>query len=53
LTLKEQGKNFDIIIHTSVIRATNTAHIIAKEIGFTGEYIVDDRFAEQYAGEYA
>lgn len=52
-SLKEQGKNFDIIIHTSVIRATDTAHIIGNEIGFSGEYIVDDRFAEQYAGEYA
>ena len=52
-SLKEQGKNFDIIIHTSVTRATDTAHIIANEIGFSGEYIVDDRFAEQYAGEYA
>lgn len=52
-SLKEQGKNFDIIIHTSVTRATDTAHIIANEIGFCGEYIIDDRFAEQYAGEYA
>lgn len=51
--LKEQGKNFDIIIHTDRIRAHDTAHSIGDTIGFTGEYIIDDGFAEQTAGEYA
>ncbi len=51
--LKSQGKNFDVIIHTDRIRTYDTARIIAEEIGFTGEYIIDDGFAEQTAGEYA
>ncbi len=51
--LRDQGQRFDIIIHTSTIRASDTAEIIAKEIGFMWEYIIDDRFAEQAAGEYA
>lgn len=51
--LKSQGKNFDVIIHTGLIRTIETARIIAEEIGFTGEYIIDDGFAEQTAGEYA
>ena len=42
-----------MIIHTSKIRAKHTAESIAKEIGFSGEFIVDDRFAEQDAGEFA
>ena len=48
-SLRSQGKNFDVIIHTSKIRAKHTAEGIAKEIGFTGDFIVDDRFAEQDA----
>lgn len=48
-TLKSQGKNFDVIIHTSKIRAKHTAEGIAEEIGFDGEFILDDRFAEQDA----
>lgn len=52
-TLKEQGKNFDIIVHTDRIRAHDTAHSIGDTIEFTGEYIIDDGFAEQTAGEYA
>ena len=52
-TLKEQGKHFDYIIHTDRTRACDTACIIGQEMGFTGEYIIDDRFAEQSAGEYA
>lgn len=51
--LKEQGKNFDFIIHTDRTRAHDTAHIIGEEIGFTGEYVIEDGFAEQTAGEYA
>jgi isoleucyl-tRNA synthetase len=51
--LKSQGKNFDVIIHTDRIRTRDTAEIIAREIGFEGEYIIDDGFAEQTAGEYA
>lgn len=31
-SLKEQGKNFDIIIHTSRIRAKDTAEIISGEM---------------------
>ena len=52
-TLKSQGKNFDVIIHTDRIRTYDTARIIAEEIGFTGEYIIDDGLSEQTAGEYA
>ena len=51
--LKDEGKSFDIIIHTSMLRAHDTAHIIGDEIWFTGEYIMDDSFIEQAAGEYA
>ena len=51
--LREQGKNFDIIIHTGLTRAKHTAELIATEIGFSGEYITDERFIEQAAGEYA
>ncbi|MBC7503764.1 histidine phosphatase family protein, partial [Candidatus Gracilibacteria bacterium] len=51
--LKSQGKNFDVIIHTDRIRTYDTARLIAEEIGFQGEYIIDDGFAEQTAGEYA
>jgi valyl-tRNA synthetase len=51
--LKSQGKNFDVIIHTDRIRTYDTARIIAEEIGFQGEYTIDDGFAEQTAGEYA
>jgi broad specificity phosphatase PhoE len=51
--LKDEGKNFDIIIHTSKVRAHDTAHIVGDSLGFTGEYIVDDSFIEQAAGEYA
>ena len=42
-----------MIIHTDRIRTYDTARLIADEIGFTGEYIIDDGFAEQTAGEYA
>lgn len=51
--LKEQGRQFDIIIHTDRTRAHDTAHIIGETIGFSGEYIIEDGFAEQTAGEYA
>lgn len=52
-SLKEQGRDFDIIIHTDRIRTHDTAHSIGDTIGFTGEYIIDDGFSEQTAGEYA
>ena len=52
-TLKNQGINFDVIIHTDRIRTRDTAHIIGEELGYTGEYIVDNGFIEQTAGEYA
>ncbi len=52
-TLREQGKQFDVIIHTDRIRALDTARLIGEEIWFTGEYIINDGFAEQTAGEYA
>lgn len=42
-----------MIIHTDRIRTYDTARIIAEEIGFTGEYIIDDGLSEQTAGEYA
>lgn len=51
--MREQGKHFDVIIHTSKMRATDTAKYIAEELGFTGEFIIDDRFVEQDAGEFA
>jgi isoleucyl-tRNA synthetase len=51
--LKFQGKNFDVIIHTSRTRAIDTAHIIGDVIWFSGEYILDERFAEQDAGEFS
>mgnify|MGYP002776295343 CR=1 FL=1 len=51
--LKEQWVQFDYIIHTDRIRTRDTAYSIGQEIGFTGEYIIHDGFAEQTAGEYA
>ncbi len=30
--LKDEGKHFDIIIHTSMLRAHDTAHIIGDQI---------------------
>ncbi len=51
--LRAQGKKFDVIIHTGLIRTIETARIIAEETGFSGEYISDTRFIEQAAGEYA
>ncbi len=51
--LRTQGKKFDIIIHTSRVRTINTAHIIGDTIGFSGEYILDDGFTEQSAGEFS
>ena len=52
-TLKEQGKNFDVIIHTGKKRTIETAEIIANELGFSGEYIYDHQWREQDAGEFA
>lgn len=52
-TLREQGKQFDVIIHTDRIRAHDTARLIGEELGFTGEYIIGEGFAEQNAWEYA
>ena len=51
--LREQGKNFDVIIHTGLIRAKDTAEIIGNELWYTQEYICDKRFIEQLYGEYA
>ena len=42
-----------MIIHTSRKRAIATAEIIAREIGFDGEFVLDERFAEQDAGEFS
>lgn len=42
-----------MIIHTSKIRARDTAQYIADELGYVGECIIDDRFTEQDAGEFA
>lgn len=36
-----------------MIRAHDTAHIIGEELGFFGEYIVDDGLIEQDMGEYS
>ncbi|MBX9808806.1 class I tRNA ligase family protein, partial [Candidatus Gracilibacteria bacterium] len=52
-SLREQGKNFDIIIHTGLVRTIETAQIIGSETNFTGEYISHLGFIEQAAGEYA
>lgn len=52
-TLREQGKNFDIIILTDRIRTRETARLITEELDFSGEIIIDDRFREQDGGEYA
>jgi isoleucyl-tRNA synthetase len=52
-TLASQGKNFDVIIHTGLVRTIETAKIIWDETGFTGEYMSHTWFIEQAAGEYA
>lgn len=48
-SLREQGKNFDVIIHTDRIRTYETSRLIGVELGFMGEYIVHDGFGEQSA----
>lgn len=51
--LREQGVQFDYIVHTDRARTYDTARIIGDVLWFSGEYVIDDGFAEQNAGEYA
>ncbi len=48
-TLRAQGKQFDVIIHTGLIRTIETARIIGEKTGFTGEYVADIRLIEHTA----
>jgi isoleucyl-tRNA synthetase len=47
-----KDKNIDIIISSPVLRARRTAEIIAKEINYTHEIIIDHRVSETNPGEY-
>lgn len=46
-----KDKNIDVIIHSPIVRTTETAHEVVSHIGFTGEIIVDDRLREFNPGE--
>lgn len=49
-----KGQHFDLIVASPLIRAHETAEIIAREIGYPVENIVvDDIFKEHYIGSLA
>ncbi len=49
--MKQDGKDFDVIIVSPAVRAKETAEIVAKEIGFSGEIITVHEIIERHAGE--
>jgi isoleucyl-tRNA synthetase len=53
MTLKSQWAQFDLIIHTWLDRTIETAKIIGDITSYSGEYLIDTRFVEQLAWEYA
>lgn len=49
--MKQEGREFDIIIASPLERAQQTAQIVAEELGFTGEIITVSEIVERDAGE--
>ena len=45
-----KDKHIDMIIHSPILRTTETAQIVAHTIGFSGSLITDDRLIEFQAG---
>ena len=48
---KENGLSFDIIVSSPLVRAADTAKIIAKETWYNSDIIFDERLKEQIAWE--
>lgn len=46
-----KDKNIDVIIHSPIVRTTETAHEVMNHLGFTGEVVVDERLREFNPGE--
>lgn len=46
-----QGMNIDLIIHSPIVRVVETAEIIAHNLNFKGQMIVDDRLTEFNPGK--
>lgn len=46
-----KDKKIDIIIHSPIVRTTETAKLVTEQIGFTGEIISDERLREFNPGE--
>lgn len=51
LAIKKEGIHFDLIISSPLQRAIETAQIIANEIDYTSEIVIDDTFIERFRGE--
>lgn len=49
--MKQDGRDFDIIIASPALRAQETARLVAQEIGFSGEIITVHEIIERHAGE--
>ena len=49
---KLSGEKIDVIISSPKIRAKNTAELIAKEIGYNSEIIIDERLNEHRDGVF-
>ncbi len=46
-----KDKNIDVIIHSPIVRTTETAHEVVNYLGFTGQVVVDERLHEFNPGE--
>ncbi len=46
-----KDKNIDLVIHSPILRATETAHLAAETIGYAGEFVIDSRLTEFNAGK--
>lgn len=45
-----KDRHIDIIIHSPILRTTETAQLVAESIGFSGVLMIDDRLVEFQAG---
>jgi isoleucyl-tRNA synthetase len=50
--LMQQIDQIDLIVSSDMLRTRSTAEIIAREIGYTGEIVLDPGFREQEYGEW-